>query len=529
MKKINLKNIKSEIFLTAGVLLLAIVVYFIGKYFINRNIPPDDVVIAKIGNDVITVKDFRLNYEFGLPDLKLGNSVTDMKRSYLNFMINERLLAQQGYKLGLDTSANIRELRQEFLSEEMIKAIIKYEVEDKITVSQDEIKDAVNKSSVSFDVNFWPVSNFENAERVRAIMMHEGFTKTINTIIQSQHEIKLDTSKFQTGYKTWLDIDPKVLNIVKDLPHGQISQPVLLDGVYYLFQVKDIRRSAVMPDDYLKKSSTMRKIIYNTKLKEGTAKLIDSFMTPKNVVTKGFFFITLSNALAEWKSEKIGDVLSFRDAVRSGNDKYPSMNKLKQYLNQTITSYKDGQLTVNQLLDLLDVSPVKADPKDEYTFRNQLNTQIGVTVRNYLLAKEGMNRKYEDLPWVQKELNDWMNKWVFEETRHFYTDKVNLTEEDVQKYFLSHISKYKTDKNDKPVMNRFIKEKVCRDAGIYIDQTVLKAKVDSLKKCFPIEINYTVLDTLNVHQPKNRWSFLQVFQGGTDRLAVPIVDPAWGL
>ncbi|MBD3289578.1 hypothetical protein GF337_12305, partial [candidate division KSB1 bacterium] len=48
------------------------------------------VVLAKVGDNVITADEFRYNYEFGLPHLKQGKNP---KESYLNYMIKEELLA----------------------------------------------------------------------------------------------------------------------------------------------------------------------------------------------------------------------------------------------------------------------------------------------------------------------------------------------------------------------------------------------------------------------------------------------------
>ena len=396
-------NIKDRKYWISGIALIVCIALFCGIwYWMNRKVNPDDIVIARIGDSEITVKDFRLNYEFGLPNLKPGDNVTEMKRAYLNYMINEKLLAQEGYKLNLDNTQRVQELRSELIGEEMVKSILKYEVADKITVSPDEIKDAINKSSVSFKFNFWPTSSFPEAVRLREEMRKNGFMNTVQKVIKSNPEIKVDSTVFQTKELSWLDIEPDLLNVIKDLPKDQISEPILLNNVYYLFQVTGIYRSAVMEGDYLKNAPSVRKIVYNNKLKDETFKYVSSFMIPKNVVTKGGPFIILANALAEWKTNPIGDQLSFRDAVRSSNEKYPAMLKLKQNGTRVLTEYEGGALTINKSLDLLDVSKIKIEPNNQYDFRKQLNQQLAQTIRDLLLAQEGSNRGYENETWVKK-------------------------------------------------------------------------------------------------------------------------------
>lgn len=524
----NLTRSNKNVLIGSGVLLIGVLLFFGVRSWMYRNVDPDDVVIAKIGDSEITVKDFRLNYEFGLPNLKPGKNAAEMKRAYLNYMIYEKLLAQEGYKLNLDNTQRVLELKNEFLQEEMVKSILKYEVADKITVSPDEIKESVNKSSVSFKLNFWPSASYPEAARMREEMLNHGFMNTVNRIIKNEREVKVDTTVFQTKEISWLDIEPDLLDIIKDLPDGQISEPVLINNVYYLFQVNGIKRNAVMPEDYLNKAPSVKKVIYNTKLKAETFKFVSSYMTPKNVVTKGNLFIMLADALAEWKGDSIAGMYSFRDAVKNSTEKYPAMQKLKLNGRRVLTEFEGGELYLNNILDLLNVSNVKEDPRNQYPFRKQLNQQLAQTIRDYLLGREGFRRGYEKETWVKKEMKEWMDKWVFEETRHFFTDKINITDAEVNKYFYDHPEKFRTSKDEKPVLDKSSRAKATREASIAKDRNLLMTKIDSLKKHYKIEINYAVLDTLTVIQPKNKFSFLQAYQGGTGRLVVPIVDAAWG-
>src|SRR5512142_2430793 len=76
----------------------------------SRHPSYDSVVVAGVGNREITGQEFLLSYEFGPAFPKRG---PDAKRRYLDFMINEKLLALDGYAMGLDSVSSAREMLQE--------------------------------------------------------------------------------------------------------------------------------------------------------------------------------------------------------------------------------------------------------------------------------------------------------------------------------------------------------------------------------------------------------------------------------
>lgn len=47
----------------------------------SKKVKPDQIVLAKVGKEIMTMKDFRYNYEFGLSQLKRGS---DPKKSCLD-------------------------------------------------------------------------------------------------------------------------------------------------------------------------------------------------------------------------------------------------------------------------------------------------------------------------------------------------------------------------------------------------------------------------------------------------------------
>ena len=94
--------------------------FIIFNFSCSKKVDPEDIVVVKIGNDVITVGEFRRNYEFGLPHLKKGS---DWKASYLDFMIKEKILSLEGYRLNLENSERVQQLESELLDELLVEEL----------------------------------------------------------------------------------------------------------------------------------------------------------------------------------------------------------------------------------------------------------------------------------------------------------------------------------------------------------------------------------------------------------------------
>jgi len=60
-------------------------------------------------------------------------------------MINEALLSQEGYRLGLDNSERVKNQEAQLLEELLVEELFREKVDENITISDDEIKDAITK------------------------------------------------------------------------------------------------------------------------------------------------------------------------------------------------------------------------------------------------------------------------------------------------------------------------------------------------------------------------------------------------
>jgi len=500
--------------------------FFIVNFSCSKKVDSEEVVVARIGNDAITVGEFRRNYEFGLPHLKKGS---DRKGSYLDFMIKEKILSLEGYRLNLDNSERVQQLESELLDELLVEELFIKEVHDKIKISPDDIRKAVNKSKVSWKLRYWVEPNPDYANSVCQAMRQRGYSAVLEDIMKSNPEVDLKPKDFETDYITWLEAPPEMLEAIKDLPIGEISDPIKLNGVYFIFQILDIRRKGILENEYADKAESFKQILFYRQVAEDAQRFVSEFMIPKNVTTKGDAFITLADGLAEWKIKDKNKRKDFLEAIKHADETEPSLSKLKKDLKKNLVSFEGGKWTMEDFIKRLSTKAVKIEPENKNQFRSQLNQEIALEVRNHFFIKEAKKRNLQKSNNVQKQLMVWRDKWVYDELRQEYTKDVKIKTEQAKEYFDKYKDKYKIRVDVTPTYGEF-KNQAKRDAYIQKTQALLDQKIHSLKKTFPVTIYQAVLDTITVvDSKKSRWMSMQVFKRSSGRLAYPLVDPAWGL
>ena len=486
----------------------------------------DQQFVAQVGGKHITVNDFRFNYEFGLPHLKKGN---DPKRTYLDYLIGEELLAMAGYSMNLDKLDRVVKLEEDLLEELLVEELFRQEVHNKISITREEIDEAIRQSKVKWKLRYWAESNLDFANSISATMREEGYAEVVDVIMGSNPEIGIKPADLETGYLSVMDVTPELLEVIVNLPVGDISAPIEINGLYFIFQIIDIKQYPLIADELQNSAERYRQMLFYRKVKEGSVQFVSQFMTPKNVTTKGESFRLLVNATLEWASFSENSSGDFLEAVQSATDKSSVIFDLQQNLDQTLVTFSGGQWTLRDFLGRYDVGSANIDIKDRQAILAELNDEIALEVRNYFFTNNALKRKLDHAQNLQRELGSWRDKWVYEAARDYYTRDLSITSSQVEDYFAQNKHKYMIRSAVEPTFEKFAKQ-ARRDAYIKDAQKILADKIDSLKAVYPVIINQAVLDCINVtSSKKSRWLSVQVFKQSSNRMAKPIVDPAWGL
>jgi len=481
----NFKNIFRErkfLFLISFILLILLLILFVT----NTNKPTYEI-LAKVGTKEITKKDFLLNYSFGLPHLKIGKTSLDRKKNYLQFMINEYLLALDAEAKGLHKSPEVKYQAERIKRELLIESIINIDVKPKIKISMEEINEAINKSKVSFKFFFWPEKDLRNALIIKEMFEEKGIDETFKELSQKKSDIHLELSEYTTDYLTWLDIPEKTFEVIKDLPANEFSKPIKMGNLYFIYQVQDIRRESVTTGEQLDKASTFRKILYSGKLQRELLNFVDSLMTPKDIRTKIMVFHTFANAIIDWKKDE--NNLTFVEWTKNNKD-IVSVKKYNDYQDSVLITFNNGSFSLKEFQQHFYFNKITEEYQTKKQFKNHINSVLFLSIRDYFLIAHAEKNSYDKTDWFKHEFMKWTSKFAFEEQLHRY---------------MSQKSSQKISIADK-----------------------INSDLEQVRLRYEIYINETMLDTIAINETeKSKQTFIQLMKTGVERIAEPIVDGHW--
>jgi len=486
-----------------------------------------DTVVAKVGEEVITLRQLRQNYEFGFSGLKKGNTGRERLINYLNLMINEKLLALHARELGLDKSEEFYDFRDKMLSALLIEYFIEKDIKANISVTEKEIKDAINKDKVSFKFKFWAETEYSKALIVRNSILNKGFDGTVESIVKLSDLGDIYVSGYETDYMKWSDLPAELFDALKNLKTGDISEPVFFDGKYFLLEVTDIKRESFLETEYLSQAPTYRKIILNEKLKKAVLAFVSDLMSEKQIVTRREAFNLLHAGFLEWISLYDRRDISFKKAVEISEVSTPNLYELKTRSKEIIVKNSEGGIDFQTLIPMLRTDRIYFGNYDSIVSKEVLNNEIMLSLRDYYLVGEAKKKDYESQLWVKTNLDDWIDKRLYDEVKTYYLREIKVTESEVMELIVQNTKNHDSyeyedkvyEKNKQYVIRNLINKKLSEK---------LLTSTEKLKGIFKTEINYEALNAIQtVEFSKSRWAGVQLFKGGTGRLAFPIVDPFW--
>ncbi len=274
---------KKYIWLVAVFCVIAVTVFGCGRRGGRGATKDSMLVLAQVGNEVITLKDFNEKLA-NLPD-NIRAIAENNKIEYLNNIILEMLLYKEGLKKGLDKDKEIQEFFKEAKKKIIIARLAKDEVEDKIKIKENEIRNYYEehkenfKSPELYKASHILVTTLEEAvEIIDDLNTGASFDK----LAESR---SLDTTKDRggdIGYFTTGQMVPDFEEACLKLEVGEISGPVKTQFGYHVIKLTDKKGPEAMKFDKVK--PRIENILMTQKSRTLFDLLVTRLKTESNIV-----------------------------------------------------------------------------------------------------------------------------------------------------------------------------------------------------------------------------------------------------
>jgi len=221
----------------------------------------EDDILAKIGNEVITRRDFEVRFKAFPFAAQQDLNTPEKKAQILENMIKARLLAIEGEKRGLgekpEIKAVLKMMKDDFLTQEYVRAYI----ESKVEVTDEEAQKFYDTNPEIREKEYLKLSQIvvEKEEDAKAILAQIKKGENFNKLAK---ERSIDpAAKNTAGELEWLEKGKgkkEIEDAVSKLEKGGVSDIVKVDGKYTIVKLDERRNVPKPPFGKIKDEITAR-------------------------------------------------------------------------------------------------------------------------------------------------------------------------------------------------------------------------------------------------------------------------------
>ncbi len=473
--------------------------------------PLQDSIVAKVGNIKITVNEFINCYEFGPAFYK---KVKDSKKVFLNHLINEKLLALDGYSRGLDTLSEVKIIFNEFESDIATEELFKDEILKNISYTKEEIDTVAKQKLIEVELQ-WIYSISEDEIRKIYDSLSAGidfqklFNKQLNDSVYYDDRY-LKSSRYVLGMK-----NHELAKIIDTLKVNTFSKPVKANDGWYIVKLMNINYPLIVNEaeqnKIMKEAETA---LIKKKMDQLSDVYVNSLMMKSNPVIKRKAFQILRSYLAQYDLPKeiyykwkLSEIL--KDALSSLN-----ISNQKNINNITLVELKNGKITLSDFINWYRARDeyIKFDKRSFASYSRSLENIIWRMVRDKLLTEEARKKGYFERRIVKEQSKWWKDKIIYSTVKNELMNSILLEKKEVND----------ADKNmNGKSYSEFIEDELTKK---------LFHKLNELKNKYTITINEDLLKSIKVSE-ENDIKALDLYivkRGGLiPRTPFPTIDNYW--
>lgn len=391
----------------------------------------DERVVAQIGNQRITAKEFKLRYELSPYISNNQNLPADsLKYDFLYSLIAEKLWAAEAERIGISSSNKFKFFFKPLEDMFVRDALFKSEVKDKVKLSTSEIMDGISKYPVTIKAvtivlpdsneifNFYnsliPKQNFDSLLQLNPVILNNS----------EETEIKLGLLK-----------DENLENKVFALNVNEFNAPEKFEQNWVLFYVKEKSFSPIDLSDE-KTTEDIKDIIRNRKIEqryqEYYAQLLKGFRTDINSEALKMIFEDIWQRI---KSKKVeNDSVEYFEMSESDFINVLASDSFTKY-EKTLLKVGEKEISAKDFLSDLAFNGFYVNQLDSTLVIRTLNQKLKDFINNQVITSEGYKRQLHLNPDVMRDLGFWREKYLAQFYFNSSLDSIQISDEELFSYY----------------------------------------------------------------------------------------------
>jgi len=485
-------------------------------------------IVARVGPKVITGKEFLLAYDFGPAFPKREK---DSKRRFLQFMINEKLLALDAQEHGGNARPSVIRSVAEIDHDLATEELYRQDVLGKVHISRQEMEEAVTAQRIHYSLRWIYAPTRDRIEEAKnALAAGRPFDSLYHASLVNPAQA--DDRSWQTTRFKLMTTRPGVAGVVDTMKPGRTSVPVEGPDGWYIFSLDNISFDAITTEsDAAQQLHRASEVLTQHKADSLSDIYVDGLMREHAPVIERQTFAILCAFLAQaWLPQDLRTsmltVLPVDREIAVAAAANPS-----PYASDKLVTMSDRAVTLGRFLAWYNARStlVKLSTTSGRAFQESLERLIWQMVRDGLLIERAERRHLDKLAIVKEQKGWWTDKILYASEKHALSASIAIKDSLLSAYYVEHHARYAHAKGD-TVTFRGAADDVRRDFISEKMTSVLFHRLVELRRKYQVTIDEDVLASLPVdsaNDPKAIDVYVAKKGGTFPHPAFPTIDDDW--
>ncbi len=398
----------------------------------NNLYPQNDLsVVAQIGNDKITAKEFKLRLELS-PYIPENQNIhpDSTKYDFLYSWIAEKLWSDEAERLGISNTEKFKFYFKPLEDLFVRDALFKKEIEQKVSLNGNDINNGIMKYQAKLNTQMVIASDSANIfnfyKKINAGMNFDSLISINKNLSSKDIEVKLGSLA-----------DEEIEDLVYSLKINQFTQSIKSDIGWVLFRLKD---KILTPIDITNKE-TIRKIedtIKERRIRNRYEQYLKELLSniTININPEPFNFIANSIWLNLKKHTSNENKPNYFELTESDFE-YIISSTPKSKLDETLFNIADKKISNESFLSQLAFGGFSTDKLDSVAVLKKLEKRVKQFVESQLITKEAYSQQLNLSEAVRNDLSKWREKYLAQFYFVSVLDSIETSENDVYNFYLN--------------------------------------------------------------------------------------------
>ena len=368
----------------------------------------DQDLLAVVNGRRITRQEFIQRAEFSPPPRFRSLNGKSGKEGLLEWLIIEKLLAQEAERIKLDTTLFIREQMKLVQLNAMLRQLYRQEIQRQVTVDSSEIKAALNKLEYRFLITLFLTTQKKLAKKLRTAWVEGEHPDRLLKKIGAETR-----ARWLQQEVSWGDLEEPLERALYALQPGEISPVIRFSRGCAVFRIERSYYQPILTATQLQqKLSAIVKLLRFRKMDSLAAVYVADYMNRQNVVVKQKILQVLLAWLEEKQSaDQDKSIATSEDPVRETAADRLKL-RLQAHMDDPFITFRDGFFTLREILIKLQLRGVHLNRRSASPMRKQLLDHLKIIARDELLGREARRKGLDRHPAVRRETNMWRDYYL---------------------------------------------------------------------------------------------------------------------